>query len=351
MLIFTRLRKLFLKHLSDLRWHSVLLAVAFFMVSSWLLLWLSGEQALVASVSDYVYWIAVTGSTVGYGDMSPTTAAGKLVVSFYVIPMGLGIFSMLVGRVAVLFVNLWRRSIRGQGKLAYSNHYLVIGWNEGHSMQLLRLLLRDIERSGSDKDLALVVRADIENPMPHDIGFIKANNFCNDADMKERANVDQASTIIIDNPDDDVTMTTALYCADKNPNAHIIAYFNDDKLSKLLQLHCPNVQCIPSVTVEMIAKAATDRGTVRLHHELLNDAEGMTQYRVPYPNEATITVRDLFQGMKEKHNATLLCISPDDGKTINVNPTLDECVRQGDMLYYVADERINSMEWEAFRVQ
>ncbi|MCP8689800.1 hypothetical protein [Marinobacterium sedimentorum] len=34
-----------------------------------------------------------------------------------------------------------------------------------------------------------------------------------------------------------------------------IAYFRDQSLSQLLQHHCPNIECTPSVAVELMLKA------------------------------------------------------------------------------------------------
>ena len=55
-------------------------ATAFYAVSSYWLLFAAGEVDLIADV-DFLYWLAVTASTVGYGDLSPVTSAGKLVVA------------------------------------------------------------------------------------------------------------------------------------------------------------------------------------------------------------------------------------------------------------------------------
>ncbi|WP_315980980.1 potassium channel family protein [Aliamphritea spongicola] len=199
----------------------------------------------------------VTASTVGYGDFSPTTAAGKYIVSLFVIPFGLGLFGLAVGRLAAFVSFQWRKGLKGLKTLDYTGHILIIGWNNERTLQLIRLLLREIEYHHETQRVALCVKADIENPLPDEIGFIRVNSFNNDEQMS-RAALKQASCIIIDNPEDDLSMTTALYCSDQNPDAHIIAYFKEESLGKLLKAHCPNVECMPSVAIEMLAKSAMD---------------------------------------------------------------------------------------------
>nr|WP_247742437.1 MULTISPECIES: potassium channel family protein [unclassified Ruegeria] len=58
-----------------------------------MILWASVFYRYVESWSwlDSIYFSVVTISTVGYGDFSPETAAGKIFTMFYII-VGLGIF-------------------------------------------------------------------------------------------------------------------------------------------------------------------------------------------------------------------------------------------------------------------
>jgi voltage-gated potassium channel len=339
-----KLKRLMLKHFMNLRWHSLLLAIVFYLAATWILLAASGEADLV-NRQDFLYWVVVTASTVGYGDLSPSTVAGKYVTALFVIPLGLGLFGLAVGRLAAFVSFQWRKGVQGLKPIHYKNHILVIGWNENRTLQLIKLLLRDIEYAEEQTKVALCVRADIENPMPEDIGFVKVTSFSSDDDMA-RAAIADAGCIIIDNPDDDITMTTALYCASKNSSAHIIAYFQEEKLGELLKSHCPNIECMPSVGVEMIAKSAVDPGSSALHQELLDVDKGMTQYSVVYQGQADAQVRDLFLFLKETYQATLIGVTCREGESLQLNPDLADVVPVGARLYYIADERINRINWE-----
>ena len=191
--------------------------------------------------------------------------------------------------------------------------------------------------------IVLCVRPDIENPLPGEIEFVRTPSFT-DSQSMVRAGVDTASCIVIDNSEDDVTLSAALFCANQNPNAHILAYFNDESLSDLLKHHCPNVECIPSVAVEMLAKAAIDPGSSELHHELLSTHKGMTQYAVQFPtNSKPSTVAPLFNGFKQQYEAILIAI--DTGKGVELNPPLERDVPPGAKLFYIADERVDQIDW------
>ncbi|GAA0857910.1 potassium channel family protein [Aliiglaciecola litoralis] len=347
MLVLHKVRKVLVRVFSEMRWYSIVLALLFYGLSSWLLLYSANETDLLGS-SDFIYWLVVTGSTVGYGDMSPVTDAGKLIVSFYVIPLGLSIFALVLGRVASWVSMQWQKGVKGLKPLNLENHVLVIGWNGQRTLQLLNLLLKERDEVAGRPDIVLCVKADIENPMPDLIEFVKVNSFNHD-DSMDRACIQSASVIIMDNPEDDVTMTTALYCSKRNQNAHMLAYFKDESLVELLQNHCPNVECTPSVAVEMLAKSAFDPGSGLIQHDLLTVQDGQAQYSIEVPADApTFSVDSLFTVLKRDYHATFIgYVEPTIPAKVTLNPDLTEHIQAHYKLFYIAKQRINQLDWQS----
>lgn len=331
-----------------MRWYNIAIVMATYAISTWILLYLANETSLTPP-ADFIYWLTVTGSTVGYGDLSPTTDAGKYIVSFYVIPVGLSIFALVLGRVAAWVSNQWQKGARGLKNLDVEDHILVLGWNGHRTIRLLNLLIRERASIEDDPVIVLCVRADISNPLPGQIEFVKVATFSNDEDM-DRACVASARVVLMDNPEDDLTMTTALYCSQRNPNAQMVAYFNDESLVGLLQKHCPNVECTPSVAVEMLAKSAFDPGSSLLHHDLLDVYDGQAQYSVSIPkNLEPIKVERIFEHLKRHYRATLIGIAKSGTKlNITVNPDLDLMLYPQDKIFYIAEKRIIDIRWQEF---
>ena len=346
-----KVRRIMLQYFAESRWYTILGATVFYGISSYSLLYAAGENDLIAR-ADFIYWLAVTASTVGYGDLSPVSSGGKLIVAFYVIPLGLSIFAMVIGRIAAWVSEQWRKGLMGMTSLQSNQHILVIGWNEQRTMLLLNLLLQEREAMSVKPDIVLCVKADITNPMPGVIEFVKVDSFNKDEDM-DRACVATAQTILVDNPQDDVTMTTALYCAKRNPDAHQVAYFNDDSLVSLLQEHCPKVECTPSVAVEMLAKAAFDPGSSMLHHDLLSVDEGQAQFSVKIPPDSpNISVAKLFINLKKHHDAIFIGYAPKGQvKEMVVNPPLETNLSPSDTLFYIAERRISAINWSSLNAE
>lgn len=345
------IRKLMLRYFSESRWYTIVLFALAYGFLAWTLLYLAGEHALTDNI-DFIYWMAVTASTVGYGDLSPQSSAGKLIVALFIIPVGLSIFAMVVGRIAAWVSHHWKRGLLGMKPVHVEQHILVIGWNEKKTLLLLNLLLKEREALADKPAIVLCVKADIQNPLPDKIEFVKVASFNRDEDM-DRAHIASARTILIDNPQDDVTLTTALYCNKRNPDAHKVAYFTDDTLVSLLQQHCPKVECTPSVAVEMLAKAAFDPGSSTLHHDLISVDEGQAQFSSDIPQQVTgLPFEVVFTNMKKHYDAILIGYAP-KGKYQNLvlNPANAEQLNGTDRIFYIAQRRLNNIDWQVLGAQ
>lgn len=344
MLMFRYLKKLVDRHFKQMNWQAIVMMVLLYILLAWLLLSAVNEDALTGS--DFFYWLLVTASTVGYGDLSPSTPEGKFIVAFFVIPFGLSLFALTAGKVAAFSAYQWRKGIMGLKDLNLRDHILVIGWDEQRTPDMLRLLLLEAAQNKGRK-ICLCVTDLTENPMPGEIEFIRTKAFNDDRDM-DRACINEASTIIIDTAQDDFTLTAGLYAYGQNRDAHIIAFFRDDSLARLLKEHCPTIECTPSVSTELMVKAAMDPGSSCLHRELLSAAEGMTQYSIQYPDGLPeMCVRDLYVPLKENYGATLIAVDLDSDGRPEVNPSLDQRVKAGCTIYYIADNRIKTFDWAA----
>ena len=325
-----------------------MLALFFYSSISWIALYLSGESELIGWA--FPYWLIVTASTVGYGDLSPSTIAGQYVTTFFVIPVGLSLFAFTVGRLAAFAAFLWHKGALGLKELTIENHILVLGCNDKKTLKLLKLLLKEESLHNNKRQIVLCVTDEMENPFPRDIEFIRTESF-SDEDGMNRACVKSASCIVIANNTDEESMTSALYCSGVNQLAHKIVYFDNEKLKDVLKQHCPDIEVTPSVSVEMMAKATVDKGSSVLHERLLNASYGMTQFSVTLPKEiSAISVKSLFLEMKQRYDATLIAASESDTGAVKLNPGLETIVNPGSTIYYIAKQRINNIDWEALNV-
>jgi len=331
-----KMRRLMAAFVLHTNMYASLGVLLFYLLSSYILLFLAGEDNLI-QFENFFYWIMVTASTVGYGDLSPSTALGKYVVSFWVIPVGLSLFALIITKIGFHLSEYLLKFRKGLNMLNTEQHCVIIGWNASRTVRLIELLHG--KTNGQNIKIVLCVDEPMDNPLPSMVEFVSVDSFSHKETMA-RANLAKAKTIIIDTPKDDVTLTTALFCEKMSPNSHKTAYFQDEHVGELLLEHCPNIEVIPSVSVEMLAKSTMDPGSSLLHKQLLDATYGMTQYSIVYPCAEACEFDILFNDFKKKYLATLIGVKQGGKNHIDLNPDLSSLVNKGDVLYYISEKRL-----------
>lgn len=67
------------------------------------LIYIVEKNITINSFEDAIWWSFVTTTTVGYGDLSPQTTAGRIIASFLMI-IGIGVIGAFTGTIATFFI-------------------------------------------------------------------------------------------------------------------------------------------------------------------------------------------------------------------------------------------------------
>ena len=93
----SQLAKAIFVKISGLSWSVVVTVALFHFVISWAgLRWLDGGEASNSDIFWYFY--ITTATTVGYGDFSPATSAGRLVTTLWIMPGSVALFTTIVAK-------------------------------------------------------------------------------------------------------------------------------------------------------------------------------------------------------------------------------------------------------------
>ncbi|SGY97775.1 potassium channel protein [Moritella viscosa] len=342
----SRLISLALRKLTaELRWANLFFIFYSYLAVVWGLLWLAGESTLIEPLTFFYYTVVVI-STVGFGDLSPATAHGQLVVALVQIPFGLLIFGAAIGKTTQAIVALARKGMNGKKDFStYSDHILILGWRAHRTKRILELILADKKRY--KRKIILCVERDMSHPFPQllDVEFAKLESFT-DRDELARIAIAQASSIIVDGENDEMTLSMALSASSHaSKKAHISAYFHEESKADLLRAHCPNVECASSRHAEILVRTMQSPGASIVHEQLFSTLEEATLYSLTLEGAPEMTVGDVFQPLREKYAMTLMAIADDEkGTGFKLNPAMDTALKNGQVLHYIANERIRKHE-------
>ncbi|WP_081278152.1 NAD-binding protein [Photobacterium kishitanii] len=221
------------------------------------------------------------------------------------------------------------------------NHIIVIGIHSSRTPHLLEMLKR--EEQGR-REVVVVSCEYEESPFDSDVHFVRVNSFTDAIEM-ERASLSTASAVIVDTDLDDATLTVSLFIAEQNSDAHLVAHFDDSIKRDLLHKYCPNSECISSLSTELVAKSVIDKGSSFIHSELVSAHKGQTQYSIEVPeNINDLTLESIYYDFKKHHEAIIIAVHQRD-KVCEINPSLATILTAGDIVYYIADERIVDLTW------
>lgn len=95
-----------------------------------------GDEPLITSIGEGLWYSIVTMASVGYGDYTPKTPLGRIYGGFLIFA-GVTLFSFMSATIASILVAKRIREGRGLQAIKFKNHILVCGWN-AHAERILQ---------------------------------------------------------------------------------------------------------------------------------------------------------------------------------------------------------------------
>lgn len=344
MWVLGRLSRALARHVRRVSWLALVLAMLAHALLSWTLLALAGERDLIAGESFYYYYMT-TATTIGYGDLSPKSTPGRLIVSFVLMPGAVAFFAAVLTKTAAGLTAYWRR--HREGRMSYDEmdgHTVLVGWRGAESDRIVDLLLSDT--ATDDEGLVVVAEELTENHRAEQMRFIAIRSYA-DAPSFARAAVARARRIIVNPPTDDQTLAAVFAVMANAPRAHVVAHFECDAALQLVRSHYPQVECTRPMSAEVIARAAQDPGSSALTRDLLSADEGQAQFSVAMPAGARASVADVAACLK-RHGGMLMGVRSVDG-VVRLNPDDALPIDDGTLLYYLAERRIDASVLQGLR--
>ncbi|WP_326998799.1 potassium channel protein [Cohnella kolymensis] len=311
----------------------LLIGTVMFVLSSATLIYLLEPATFKERWFNALYWVMTTIATVGYGDFYPTTVPGKTFAMFLFV-FGIGLLSLVIGKIIDYFVQIHRK--RGAGQLKYQgdNHIILINWSRKAKLAVEEIL-------STDEDIEIVIIDDSDkHPYDHNkVHFVSGDP--TSVETLENAAVRHARAAIVfsDSRIDDsslvdgksllIASSIERYAPEVHTTVEIvmekhIQNFRHVKVNEFVLSH--------DAVSRLAVRAALHEGNIDIYTQLLSRKDGADLYEIPV-NPAWATYGEAFQDLIRK-GATLIA----DRSDMGINRRLNDPVPPDAKLYVITDK-------------
>lgn len=237
----------------------------------------------VTSFSTMLYYNVVTASTVGYGDLSPQTALGKVLTLLY-IPIVIALFAGIISVIGTIIYDNITKTNRGERPIDNDIDYLIIGGFRRKMDDLATELIAAKQR------VALINTAYDQRPhlyKKHEILWIKGG-----ARELKMINLEAVSNFIIlcNDPSDPLTDAISIFTVEalttelERGKRAIVEVVDHDTLS-----HHRNITFIKIMESKWIACEALNPGSTLHLRQLLDNNDPLTQINSLCQQDTTLS--------------------------------------------------------------
>lgn len=285
--------------------------------------------------TDWLWWSVVTLTTVGYGDITPSSLWGR-VIGIGLMFCGIGLVGVFTATVAGVFIEKRFKRERGMGAYKFRGHVILCGWN--HRARDVLHELRSDERCARTP-IVLLAETDIKPVDDVDLHFISGS--VTEENLK-RANVEDATTVVIlgdDNLDDNArdakVVLSTLTVETFNREAYtIVELVNKENVHHCERAHADEVIVGSELSSCLIASAALDHGISKVISEVLSTRSGNALVKVQLP--AALVGHEFLEviaEMKRLKDSIVVGVQRED--QVVTNPAADFKVEANDHLIVI----------------
>ena len=302
-------------------------------------------------ITDAVWFCLVTLSTVGYGDVYPVTAVGRMVTGGFIL-FTLTTLGFLLTAVNEAVLEVKRMEDHGLIPTRMKGHVIVCGFGP-----LVRVALNEL--IAAERQVALIVERpeDIEIARQwaaHGEVFITSGEPTQEV-LRERMNALEAETAVIASADDTFNMITALNLRPLNPKMRIVVALQREELRATMMASGVTYVASPNeLSGRLVASAAFEPEVAQFVEDVTSGANAgydLQQYRAT--PLAGRTVGEIQQELEKIDGPLLIAVAQKGEKDHNVlsHPARTLQVGAEDYLIFLTNDEQADRFAEKYRVK
>jgi len=225
----------------------------------------------VSTLLDAFYFSLVTGSTVGYGDVTPTSAVGKLfalsvvlvTVSSFAVVLGVVFTPLIEARLSKALGNMTEEQLD-----ILENHVLVLGYGD--------LTEPILEELAPNADVLVITPDEERSRRLSDRGYTVLTDDPSDEDAQRRGRIGVARAVITATSNDAEDALAILTARQLNPELTIVAAATQrENVKKLKRAGADTVISPAALGAHFLAESALGGGGAEAIEQRLLDTEGL----------------------------------------------------------------------------
>jgi len=292
---------------------------------------------------DALWYSVISITTIGYGDFYAESTGARWATVLFVVVLGLGVFSMLLGIAIDGATTFALREERGMGKAFASGHILIVNFP---SVERVRALIDELRLEPGREQQEIVIVTDAIETMPFDgpdLLFVHGP-VLNEATY-QRASVHTAEMAIVlatnyEDPNSDAVTASAAAVIDRlRPEIHLVAECLESHHAMLFDtVNCDAIVNTLQISRNLLAQEVHDPGISQMVARLTSNQEGPLLYSCVAPAGAPeASYLELARQLIDR-GANLLCVNRGDHSFTLFG---DLRALPGDCVIYTATKRLS----------
>lgn len=270
------------------------------------------DKASIATVPDALWYSAVTLTTVGYGDMYPTTAAGKIIGLCFLVG-SVSILGLLVGQIGSIINERRERKRMGYNGTRFNNHIVVVGW-DGFARSIITQLLR------ADREVAVITSSRYDVDLIYQ-AFGEQSVFVlfaelNDVQQFRLAGVEQSQVLFLNSGSDTDKLITILNLKKHFDGLRYLVTLDNPDLKETFQSAGVTYALARNeIAAKMIASYIFEPDVAAFSNDLISSTDSAGHYDIhqylvlpsnPYAGQS---YGEAFSDLRSRYNTLLLGLS------------------------------------------
>lgn len=293
------------------------------------------------SLLDALWWSFVTITTVGYGDVTPTTLGGRI-TGVVVMVFGIGLLGMFTATVASIFVEGKLKEAKGLNAVKVTEHFILCGWNDK-----VKEIIAEMRADKKTESHPIVLLADLpEKPLEQKNVYFVSGEV--DDDNLKKAGLPDAAVVMLISDDrldchssDAKVVFNALAIRTLHESIYICAEIRGaQNLEHCKRAGANEIVVIGALSSHLLVQAALDHGITHFISDLISNRTGSNLYKIAPPQH--LIGRPFIESlntMKREHNAIPVAVESKDENRFVSNPAMDYELQSDDLLVIISETR------------